>query len=118
GNVFVVETTSLLSFNRSDLFEFTGNISGDGQIAQIGDGTTVLTSTENDIGAARVDNGTLRVAGGLTTATVAMNGDGHLHVTGTVGAAGGAQTLITGDNGASAVQVDAGGTLRANGSLG
>src|SRR3546814_20725166 len=80
-NEFVTASTSTLSFNRSDTFNFTGAISGPGSIAQIGTGTTVLTAT-NSIGAARVDDGLLQVDGALGTATLAMNGDGALVVNG------------------------------------
>ncbi|MFC7398203.1 autotransporter-associated beta strand repeat-containing protein [Chelatococcus sp. GCM10030263] len=125
GNVIVNAPTSTLSFNRGDTFDFNGTLSGPGTIAQIGTGTTVLTATGNAIGAARIDAGTLQIGNGtnpgdLTTATLAMNGSGTLIVAsnGTVGAAGGTQTAITGDGGASAITVDASGTLRANGDLG
>ncbi|WP_246681601.1 autotransporter-associated beta strand repeat-containing protein [Mesorhizobium sp. B2-4-3] len=119
GNVVVVNSTSTLSFNRSDSFSFTGTLSGLGNIAQIGTGTTILTSATNTIGGnTRIDAGTLQVNGGLTTATVAMNGAGTLTVNGTVGAAAGTTSTFTGDAGASTINVNAGGTLRANGDLG
>ncbi|AEG50605.1 outer membrane autotransporter barrel domain protein [Sphingobium chlorophenolicum L-1] len=118
GNVNVTQATSTLSFNRSDTFNFTGTISGPGAIAQIGTGTTVLTAV-NSIGAARVDRGTLQVNGALQTAAFAMNGTGALTVNGTVeGATPGVASAFTGDAGASAITVNAGGTLRATGDLG
>lgn len=117
GNVIVVNPTSTLSFNRSDMFNFAGTLSGLGSIAQIGTGTTVLTASGSVIGAARVDAGTLQVNGSLTTSTFALNG-GTLTVNGTVAAAGATPTLMSGSAAASTVNVNAGGTLRANGDLG
>ncbi|MFC7399274.1 autotransporter-associated beta strand repeat-containing protein, partial [Chelatococcus sp. GCM10030263] len=138
GNVIVNAASSTLSFNRSDNFNFAGTLSGPGSIAQIGTGTTVLTSTSNTIGASRVDAGVLQVDGGLTTGAatvnagvlavsaggtlttpaIAMNAGSTLTVGGTADATGGAQAVITGDAGASTITVDAGGILRATGNLG
>jgi len=118
GNVFVTSAASTLSFNRSDAFNFTGTISGDGGIAQIGTGTTVLTAA-NRIETARVDDGVLQVNGALGTNMFAMNGDGALIVNGTLeGRAAGSVSTFTGDAGASMITVNAGGTLRASGDLG
>ena len=44
GNVIVDSPTSTLSLNRSDTFTFSGTLSGPGTLAQIGTGTSVLTS--------------------------------------------------------------------------
>ncbi|WP_181178361.1 autotransporter-associated beta strand repeat-containing protein [Mesorhizobium sp. B4-1-3] len=123
GNVIIASATSTLSFNRSDTFNFTGTITpdsgaGKGTIAQIGTGTTVLTAAGNNVAATSVDAGTLQVNGGLTTATVAMNGAGTLTVNGTVGAAAGGTSTFTGDAGASTINIATTGTLRANGDLG
>ncbi|MDR6635759.1 fibronectin-binding autotransporter adhesin [Phyllobacterium sp. 1468] len=118
GNVIVNAPTSTLSFNRSDTFNFTGTLSGPGSIAQVGTGTTVLTSAGNAIGATSIGAGTLQVNGALTTATIAMNGVGTLTVNGIVQAPGATPSTITGDAGASTINVNAGGTLRANGDLG
>ncbi|HJR74109.1 MAG TPA: autotransporter-associated beta strand repeat-containing protein [Luteimonas sp.] len=141
GNVIVVNSTSTLSFNRSDTFNFSGELSGAGNIAQMGTGTTVLTAANNTIGgvtgvnagtlqiaggsnlttgAAAMGNGTLQVqaGGSLTTPTIAMNAGSTLDVSGTVQAAGGAASAMTGDAGDSTINVNAGGTLRANGDLG
>ncbi|UXN58146.1 autotransporter-associated beta strand repeat-containing protein [Phyllobacterium zundukense] len=118
GNVIVNAASSTLSINRSDTFNFTGTLSGPGALAQIGTGTTVLTSAGNAIGATSVNAGTLQVNGALTTATIAMNGAGILTVNGTVGATAGGTTSFTGDAGASTINVNAGGTLRGNGDLG
>ncbi|MBZ9921685.1 autotransporter-associated beta strand repeat-containing protein, partial [Mesorhizobium sp. BR1-1-7] len=118
GNVIVNAPTSALSINRSDTFNFTGTLSGPGSLAQIGTGTTVLTSAGNAIGATSVSAGTLQVNGALTTATIAMTGAGTLTVNGTVQGPGATPSTVTGDAGASTVNVNAGGTLLANGDLG
>ena len=119
GNVIINSATSTLSLNRSDTFNFTGTISGAGNLAQIGTGTTVLTAAGNIVGGATtISAGTLQVNGGLTTTGIAMTGTSALTVNGTVGAAGGLPSAITGDAGASMITVNAGGTLRANGDLG
>lgn len=141
GNVVVVNSTSTLSFNRSDTFNFAGSLSGAGNIAQIGPGTTRLTSAVDSSigGTTRVDAGTLQLAsnltssGGttvnagtlqvdagktLTTPTLAMNAGSTLTVNGTVGAAAGGPAVLTGVAGASAININTGGTLRGNGDLG
>ncbi|MER8644425.1 autotransporter-associated beta strand repeat-containing protein [Mesorhizobium sp. M1252] len=118
GNVIVNAPTSTLSINRSDTFNFTGTLSGPGSLAQIGTGTTVLTSVGNVIGATSVNAGTLQVNGVLSTATIAMNGAGTLTVNGTVQGPGATPSTVTGDAGASTINVNLGGTLLANGDLG
>ncbi|MBZ9846364.1 autotransporter-associated beta strand repeat-containing protein, partial [Mesorhizobium sp. CA5] len=141
GNVIVANATSTLSFNRSDTFSFTGTLSGSGNIAQIGTGTTILTSATNAIGGnTRIDAGTLQVNGGLTSAggitinagtlqsngggasittpTITMNSGSKLNVGGgTVQAAGGTQTLFTGGTGGATINIT-GGALLGNGTLG
>ncbi|MDG4879059.1 autotransporter-associated beta strand repeat-containing protein, partial [Mesorhizobium sp. WSM4935] len=144
GNVIIVNSTSTLSFNRSDTFNFTGTINPDpqaaiGTIAQVGTGSTILTAT-NKVGATRVDAGTLQVNGSLTstggttinagtlqnsgggasitTPTITMNAGSKLNVGGgTVQAAGGTQTLFTGGTGGATINIT-GGTLLGNGTLG
>ena len=64
GNVIVDSATSTLSINRSDAFNFNGTLSGPGALAQIGTGTTRLTSASNSIGATTISAGTLEVDGG------------------------------------------------------
>lgn len=118
GNVIIDSATSTLSINRSDTFNFTGTLSGPGTLAQIGTGTTVLTSALNVIGATTVSAGTLQVNGALTTATIAMTGAGTLAVNGIVQGPGATPSTVTGDAGASTINVNAGGTLQANGDLG
>ncbi|QGW82579.1 autotransporter-associated beta strand repeat-containing protein [Variovorax paradoxus] len=119
GNVFVVNSTSTLSANRSDTFNFNGTISGAGNLAQIGTGTTVLTAAGNSVGGTTsISAGTLQVNGALATAGISMTGTSALTVNGTVQAAGGTASAVTGDAGASTLNVNVGGTLRAGGNLG
>ena len=137
GNVIVYAPTSTLSFNRSNAFNFTGTLSGPGTIAQIGTGTTVLTSASNSIGNTTVSAGTLQVNGGLTSGTVtvgagtlqvqaggtltaptiAMNTGSTLTVNGTVAAAGNTAVAFSGNTGPSTINVNSGGTLIGNGTL-
>ncbi|WP_210239908.1 autotransporter-associated beta strand repeat-containing protein, partial [Mesorhizobium sp. B3-1-9] len=118
GNVIVNSSTSTLSLNRSDTFTFSGTLSGPGTLAQIGMGTSVLTSPNNAIGATTINAGTLQVDGGLQTPTIAMDGGSTLNVNGTVQAVGATPVAITGDAGASTINIANGGTLRSNGDLG
>ncbi len=118
GNVIVDSPTSTLSLNRSDTFTFSGTLSGPGTLAQIGTGTSVLTSAGNSIGATTIGAGTLQVNGALATPTVAMTGTSALSVNGTVQASGGTQTVLTGDAGEQTITVGAGGSLLASGNLG
>ncbi|RST51865.1 autotransporter-associated beta strand repeat-containing protein [Variovorax sp. MHTC-1] len=118
GNVYVTNSDSTLSVNRSDTFTLAGTLIGAGTLAQVGAGTTILTSTGSNIGNTTVSAGTLQVNGALTTATVAINGTSALTVNGMVQASGPAPTALTGDAGASTITVNTGGTLRASGDLG
>jgi fibronectin-binding autotransporter adhesin len=117
GNVIVDAVTSTLSLNRSDTVIFNATMSGPGTFAQVGTGTTTLTAG-NSIGATTVSAGTLDVNGVLNTGSVAMIGTSTLNVDGTVQAAGGTTAAITGDTGASTINVSSAGTLRVNGDLG
>jgi fibronectin-binding autotransporter adhesin len=118
GNVIVDAATSTLSLNRSDTFTFDGTLSGPGTLAQIGAGTSILTSSTNAIGATTIGAGILQVDGGLATQTIAMTGASTLTVNGMVQAPGAAAVAITGDAGANSINVNAAATLLANGDLG
>ncbi|HWW57263.1 MAG TPA: autotransporter-associated beta strand repeat-containing protein [Sphingopyxis sp.] len=70
-----VANDGLLVFNRSDLVNFAGIISGSGAVRQIGSGTTVLAGINSYAGGTSILGGTLQVsadanlgaaAGGLT----------------------------------------------------
>ncbi|MGR4867942.1 autotransporter-associated beta strand repeat-containing protein [Variovorax sp. LARHSF232] len=118
GNVIVDSATSTLSLNRSDTFTFNGTLSGPGTLAQIGAGTSVLTSASNSIGATTISAGTLQVNGAMQTPTVAMTGTSALTVNGTVQAAGGIPAALSGDAGNQTITVGTGGNLLAGGDLG
>ncbi|MBN8945011.1 MAG: autotransporter domain-containing protein, partial [Rhizobiales bacterium] len=90
-----------LVFNRSNIYQFDGIISGDGTIRQIGAGRTVLTGDSSVFdGTTKVEAGTLSVLGKLGGTLNVLSG-GTLIGTGTVGntaiAAGG--TLAPGNGG-------------------
>jgi fibronectin-binding autotransporter adhesin len=116
GNVIVNAASSTLSVDRSDTFTFNGVLSGPGVLAQIGSGTTVLTTAGNAIGATTISGGTLDVTGDLTTPTISMSGNGALVVDGQV--TGGSAAVISGGTGNNAITVNAGGNLWASGALG
>ncbi|SEH14754.1 fibronectin-binding autotransporter adhesin [Sphingopyxis sp. YR583] len=88
-------------FNRSDLVNFAGTISGSGVVRQIGSGTTVLSGINSYVGGTSILGGTLQVSadanlgaavGGLafsngtlrTTASFASARNGVLTGTGTI----------------------------------
>ena len=112
-----VANSGTLAFNRSNAYTFGGTITGTGTIAQTGSGTTTLTAT-NTAGATTIGAGALNVNGALTTQTVAMTGTSTLNVNATMGAAAGGTATLTGDAGASTINVASGVTLRAAGDLG
>jgi len=78
--------TGRLIFNRSDSLTFTGVITGDGSVVQLGSGTLTLTASNTITGPTTVSNGTLVV-------TSAVNGD--MNVDGGTLAAGGNGTVGT-----------------------
>ncbi|MBM0105007.1 autotransporter-associated beta strand repeat-containing protein [Steroidobacter sp. S1-65] len=118
GQVILAFDTGTLGFNRSDTFNFAGQISGPGIIEQMGEGTTVLTAT-NSAGTTRISEGTLQIDGDLTTDTITFDDDEAttLTVNGAVHGNGVAATII-GDASSNIVNVNAGGTLTAAGDLG
>jgi len=79
-------TKGTLAFNRSDPMLFGGLISGTGNVRQLGDGTTVLTSDNTYSGGTILDGGTLSVSReanlGDTAGALSFNG-GTLQITGT-----------------------------------
>ncbi|MGJ7901783.1 autotransporter-associated beta strand repeat-containing protein [Lysobacter sp. 1R34A] len=120
GDVIVDSPTSTLTLNRSDTLTLTGTLSGPGTLAQIGTGTSVLTSPFNSIGATTISAGTLQLTGGLTTPTVAMTGTSALAVTGAGSLTGpnGTRTAITGDSGNQTITMAGTGVFTAQGDLG
>jgi fibronectin-binding autotransporter adhesin len=66
GNVTV--TASVLAFNRSDNFTFTGSISGSGTVSHVGSGTLTLTGRNTPTGGTQIVNGaTLQIGDGVAT---------------------------------------------------
>ncbi|MFC5569018.1 autotransporter-associated beta strand repeat-containing protein [Lysobacter yangpyeongensis] len=122
GDVIINSETSVLSLNRSDTFTFDGTLMcgpvACGTLAQIGTGTSVLTSLDNEIAATVITAGTLQVDGGLETPTIDMSGTSALTVNGTVQTDTGGQAALTGDAGDQTITVGAGGNLLASGDLG
>lgn len=63
GDVVLARTefdTGRLAFNRSDVYDFNGNISGEGTVIQRGAGTTVLSGDNSFLGGLVVESGTAR----------------------------------------------------------
>ncbi|NID14716.1 autotransporter-associated beta strand repeat-containing protein [Luteibacter yeojuensis] len=129
--IIIVDTAGTLGFNRSDTMTLDGSISGAGDVAQSGTGTTVLTATNTYTGGTRIDAGTLQLgnggANGSIVGDVADNGTlafdrsdvytfgGLVSGTGGVTQSGTGTTVLTGANsykGATAVQA---GTLLIDG---
>lgn len=125
GKVILAFDTGTLGFNRSDIFNFAGEISGPGTIEQMGEGTTVLTAV-NTAGSAKISEGRLQVNGSLTLGTAGSAGTivfeddeaTTLVVNGTLQGFAGGPAVITGDASANIITVNAGGSLTANGNLG
>lgn len=79
-----VNNNGILAFNRSNQIIVDNQISGAGQLQQIGSGNLVLTGNNSYVGGTVVNNGTLSVNGSvLGTSTV--NAGGTLGGVGTVG---------------------------------
>ncbi len=62
-----VVNDSMLAFNRSDAVTFSGAISGNGAVRQVGSGTTILTGSNSYTGDTTVSGGQLRFGGGSST---------------------------------------------------
>ena len=118
GQVILAFDTGTLGFNRSDTFNFAGQISGPGIIEQMGEGTTVLTAT-NSAGTTTISEGALQIDGDLTTDTITFNDDEAttLIVNGAVHG-NGVAAVIAGDGSSNIININAGGTLAATGDLG
>lgn len=121
GDVFNdIANDGLVEFNRSDVYVFDSVIYGEGDVAQIGSGTTVLTGENVYTGATSITNGTLQLGDGGTvgsihaTSGVAIGTDGTLafnrsdlvvfdrEITGTgaIDHIGSGATILTADNSA------------------
>ena len=89
GNVL---NNATLAFNRSNLYQFDGAISGSGGVQQNGAGTTILTAAHTYSGTTTVNAGSLLVEGSIAASNLTtVNAGGTLGGTGTLGS-----TLING----------------------
>jgi autotransporter-associated beta strand protein len=63
----------MLAFDRTDTYVFSGRISGLGGIAQIGEGTLVLTSDNSYSGGTTISFGTLQIGNGAASGAITGN---------------------------------------------
>ncbi|MCL2713405.1 MAG: autotransporter-associated beta strand repeat-containing protein [Alphaproteobacteria bacterium] len=77
GNVTVIDNTAsgagvkgTLAFNRSDVVNFGGVVSGTGALSQVGSGTTILTGNSTYSGGTTIQNGTLQLGNGGTSGSI------------------------------------------------
>ena len=80
-----VTDNGTLAFNRSDTVTFPGVISGSGNLAQLGPGTTILTAANSYSGATNVNAGSLRASAPNTfspNSAVTIAGGGTLDLNG------------------------------------
>ncbi|MBR0868815.1 autotransporter-associated beta strand repeat-containing protein [Bradyrhizobium tropiciagri] len=122
-----VANNGAFAINRSDTYTFAGIVSGSGAFAQIGSGTTILTSTNSYTGGTTIAAGTLQLGNGGTTGSIvgdvtnnsifAVNRSdtftfgGTISGTGAFTQSGTGTTILTGTN------TYAGGTTLAAGTL-
>jgi fibronectin-binding autotransporter adhesin len=59
GNVALTNSSATLAFDRSNAYAFTGTISGNGNVSQVGTGTTTLSANHTYTGTTSVSAGTL-----------------------------------------------------------
>ncbi|MBZ7926575.1 autotransporter-associated beta strand repeat-containing protein [Ensifer adhaerens] len=111
GNVV---NDSVLAFNRRDAVAFSGAISGNGALRQIGTGTTVLTSNNAYTGGTTISGGTLQLGNGGATGSIAgdvvnhgvlafnrsdaVTFSGNISGSGAVRQIGSGTTVLTGSN--------------------
>ncbi|OMG70328.1 autotransporter-associated beta strand repeat-containing protein, partial [Burkholderia ubonensis] len=103
-----VANDGTLAFSRSDRFAFDGEISGAGQVRQIGAGTTVLTGDHTYTGGTTISAGTLQLGNGAGTGNIV--GDIRVEAGGTLAVErGGAFTLGNALSGSGLVATDTNG---------
>ncbi|WP_448097661.1 autotransporter-associated beta strand repeat-containing protein [Luteibacter yeojuensis] len=73
SSTIIVDTAGTLGFNRSDTMTLDGTISGAGDVAQSGIGTTVLTATETYTGGTTINAGTLQLGNGGANGSIVGN---------------------------------------------
>ena len=102
-------TSKVLAFNRSDVFNYGGSITGPGQVLQVGVGATILSGVNTYTGPTLIDAGTLSITGSITSA-VSVNSGGVLSGSGTVGS-------VTVNAGGLLAPANPGGVLTVQGNL-
>lgn len=89
GNVSTTSSGATLAFNRSDAYAFSGTISGNGQISQIGTGTTTLNGNNTYTGKTTIAAGTLLLAAAsnniASSSEIQVGSAGTLDVSGVAG---------------------------------
>jgi autotransporter-associated beta strand protein len=68
-----VVNNGVLAFDRSDTLTFTGVITGTGEVAQMGSGTTILAGDNTYSGGTTISAGTLQLGNGGTTGSITGN---------------------------------------------
>ena len=130
GNVL---NNATLVFNRSNIYQFDGEISGTGGVQQNGGGTTILTAANTYAGGTTISAGVLQLGNGgatgsivgnvLNNATLVFNRsniyqfDGEISGTGGVQQNGGGTTILTAANSYTGATTVNSGTLSVNGSI-
>jgi fibronectin-binding autotransporter adhesin len=67
GASVTINAPGVLAFNRAGSVDYAGAIYGDGNVAQNGSGTLILSGSDSHTGATLVNTGTLAVASGAAT---------------------------------------------------
>lgn len=84
GNVDLKQKDTFLSFNRSNLLSFDGEITGDGRVQQVGHGVTILRGFNQYKGGTDIYAGELMVNGSIASPVLVHSG-GTLSGTGFTG---------------------------------
>jgi len=113
GDVDLMQKDAFLSFNRSNVLNFDGKITGDGRVQQVGQGTTVLNGQSSYKGQTDIYAGELMVNGSITSPVLVHSG-GTLSGTGLTGGitAGNGAHVAPGDFRTSSTK-----TLKVNGDI-
>ncbi|URQ76142.1 MAG: autotransporter domain-containing protein [Candidatus Ochrobactrum gambitense] len=113
GDVDLMQKDAFLSFNRSNLLNFDGKITGDGRVQQVGQGITILGGQNSYKGTTDIYAGELMVNGSITSPVLVHSG-GTLSGTGFTGGitAGNGAHVAPGDFRTSGTK-----TLKANGDI-
>lgn len=126
-----VANDGIFTFNRNNAYVFAGQISGTGEVRQIGSGTTILTADHGYTGGTAISAGTLQIGNGGATGSilgdVANNGtlafhrsnalgfDGMISGTGALRKLGAGTLTLTADNSYGGATTVEAGTLLING---